>query len=68
MAEHARRERAHALPFELLVHQLALAGERPAVNVQNENFLPQLLRELGLAVQVVYLAVFVGEVCGIDGV
>ena len=68
VAEHARRERSHALPLQLLVHELTLTGERPAVDVQDKHLLSQLLCEPRLAVQMVHVAVFVGEVCGIDWV
>jgi hypothetical protein len=68
MAEHARRERSHALPLQLLIHELAFTSERPAVDIQDEHLLAQLLREFGLAVQVVYIAVLVGEVRRVDWV
>ena len=66
MAEHARREGAHPFPLQLLVHDLALARERPAVDIQNKHLLPQLLCVLGLAWQAVHVAILVGEVRGVN--
>lgn len=68
VAEHARGERSHALPLQLLVHELALTSEWPAVDVQDEHLLAQLLCELWLSVQVVHVAILVGEVGGINWV
>lgn len=68
MAEHAGRQGPHALPLELLVHELAVARQRAAVNVENEDFFAQLLVVARLAGQAVHVAVFVGKGGGIDGV
>jgi hypothetical protein len=66
MAEHTCREGAHPFPLQLLVHELAFARERPAVDIQNEHLLPQLLRKLGLAGKTVHVAILVGEVRGVN--
>jgi hypothetical protein len=68
MAQHTRGKRSHAFPLQIRVHELPIARQRPAVNVQNEHLLPQLVPELGLLAQVVYVAVLVGEVRRIDRV
>lgn len=68
MAQHASRQRAHALPLEALVHNLALARERPAVDVENQHLAAQPVPEPRRAGQAVDVALVVGEVGGVDGV
>ena len=68
VAQHASRQRAHALPLQLLIHELAIAGQRPAVNVQDEHPLPKLLLESRLPRQLVGFAILVNKGGGIDRV
>lgn len=70
VAQHASRESSNTLaafPHELVVHELAGLGQRAAVNVDDQDFLPKVLPEPRLAVQAVYLAVIIGEIGGVDG-